>query len=415
MRYAIMFLVAYFLASTPKAPAQFSTGVEYDTASAGISKSRFFAPPVLTPETPVLDQTSALKLFGHASRFDDSSGSLIHIIQKGLLFTGAFSRPDSSLIPSWLRTPAEIKAELGEQHQRALADIDGLSKEPVIPDPLPTPDEAKAMLDAQSAQSQADLKGMSKEPLQPLPDHSPVQLQAEVNATHAQFLADMSGIHMVALKPVSIPSPADIAGQLRAQERELQAVQSGTHLDATPAPAPPSEADIQAKLDAIHRDAQATIAGLPPPDTAIALANPSIQPDTDVQADSTDTFPTGDFQKVLSWDQWYARLAQSIQTPLVNAMDKNGNPAGYAKVRVTIWPNHRLKAELVSTGNPAFDNAVLEAYRSLDGNTVLEYPVGSERPVVTYLTENWHDTPGEATGVHSQPLTGDKEYIHFRW
>jgi len=91
MRYTIFYLAALLLVALPKAQAQFSAGVKYDSALSGASTSHFVVPAVLTPETPLLDKTSSLKLYGHTSTFGDSSGSLIHIIQRKALVSGAFS------------------------------------------------------------------------------------------------------------------------------------------------------------------------------------------------------------------------------------------------------------------------------------------------------------------------------------
>ena len=85
----------------------------------------------------------------------------------------------------------------------------------------------------------------------------------------------------------------------------------------------------------------------------------------------------GDF--VLSWDEWYARIARTVKEPLVHAVNEHGDPAGSNTIRVTVWPDLRIEVALEHPSNPEFDAAVLQSYRSLMFNPALEFPRGSKR------------------------------------
>lgn len=125
--------------------------------------------------------------------------------------------------------------------------------------------------------------------------------------------------------------------------------------------------------------------------------------------------PSSRYDTALSWDKWYAKMGSIIHDPLLRALDKHGNPSGANTVLVTVWKNHRLSIQVTQPSNAAFDQAVVEAYKSLDNNPAIEFPAGSCRTVVTYFIDNRHATEGTPIGITKQIIKGDKEYRHYQW
>lgn len=118
-------------------------------------------------------------------------------------------------------------------------------------------------------------------------------------------------------------------------------------------------------------------------------------------------------QKIIPWDAWHANFGKVAGAALLKAVNKAGNPSGVNVVSVKVLANHHLKVDLAKPSNPAFDKAILEAYRSLDGQPSLEYPAGSLRQSVTFLVDNKHAGNGVAGLVNSKTID-DKEVQDYR-
>jgi hypothetical protein len=63
------------------------------------------------------------------------------------------------------------------------------------------------------------------------------------------------------------------------------------------------------------------------------------------------------------------------------------------------------------SGGPEFDAAIVEAYSAIDGHELLEFPNGSLRPRVTFLTDHRHASDAPVDDVTAFTLKGDKENI----
>jgi len=247
--------------------------------------------------------------------------------------------------------------------------------------------------------------------LPPPPAKSLASLDAELNADRKRAEVAWASRHC------ELPTPSkslpEVNAQLDAERKKAEAAWTSMHCQLTQPEKTLSQ--LQAELRADRKRAEVAWASAQQELTWVLEASPSAIAHS--QPTFLDTFANllpGECFKVLSWDDWYNRVARISQTPLVKALSNHGNPAGYTKLRITVWPDNHLVAELLSSGNPDFDSTVLEAYAFLDGNPALAFPIGSHRPVVRFLTDNWHDSPGLATGVYTQAITGDREYQLFR-
>lgn len=129
---------------------------------------------------------------------------------------------------------------------------------------------------------------------------------------------------------------------------------------------------------------------------------------------STSTELALDAASVIEWDKWHAAFAASARQPILKCVDELGNPSGFNTVQVTVWPNRHIEVRLPKSGtNKLFDEAILKAYRSLEGSAVLAYPKGSRRSSVSFLIDNKHEGAGRPTAVNSQSSVGDKEVIRL--
>jgi hypothetical protein len=116
-----------------------------------------------------------------------------------------------------------------------------------------------------------------------------------------------------------------------------------------------------------------------------------------------------EIEKLISWDRWYAEVAKAYEPRLLRALRKRGNPSGSNTVSISVWPDLHLVVSLSHKSNPAFDAATLEAYKSLDGDSCLRYPQGSQRQKITFLIDNLHKSSRAISGVTSQTCRGDHE------
>jgi hypothetical protein len=118
-----------------------------------------------------------------------------------------------------------------------------------------------------------------------------------------------------------------------------------------------------------------------------------------------------DVEDIVPWDAWHARFVQLASGPIFKSVSRVKNPSGADTVQITVSRNHSLTVTLVKPSSPAFDSAIVSAYKSLNGNPNLEFPKLSRRQSITFLVDNQHKGTGIPTGVQSQPSIGDKEII----
>jgi hypothetical protein len=88
----------------------------------------------------------------------------------------------------------------------------------------------------------------------------------------------------------------------------------------------------------------------------------------------------GSRELVIAWERWYKQLSAAIYERWSLVADV----AGHAIIRITVTNNRSLNAILVkSSGNSEFDNGLIKAILSLDGNPGLTFPTNSERKSVS--------------------------------
>jgi hypothetical protein len=206
--------------------------------------------------------------------------------------------------------------------------------------------------------------------------------------------AELSG-HM--FKPGD--AAAEIAGELRRADKPMAVPDVEGVLKAQQASAKP-RLDKQAALAASEIRA--------------VFRRPTQTPaDLEVYAKLADANALANMEGGISWDAWYARVAKLSEPLLEGAVEQKGSE-GANTVSITVRANHRVSVSLVNASNSTFDGAVMRAYRKLDGNPALAFPVGSRRSEVTFLADNTHVAPGDISGVSSQSCTGDTEFLHSR-
>jgi len=120
-----------------------------------------------------------------------------------------------------------------------------------------------------------------------------------------------------------------------------------------------------------------------------------------------------DVDDVVPWDEWHTRFANLARDPILLNVSKLKKTSGFNTVEITVWRNLRVDAKLTKSGNPEFDRAILDAYKSLNGNKALAFPNHSRRDKMTFLIDNEHKGAGAPTTVQSQTSRGDKEVIRY--
>lgn len=121
----------------------------------------------------------------------------------------------------------------------------------------------------------------------------------------------------------------------------------------------------------------------------------------------------GDASSIIKWDEWHADFAKLANKPILSEVNKAGNPQGTNTVEITVRSNHQLSVRLAKPGNEVFDQAILNAYRSLDGNPSLQYPAGSRRSAITFFIDNQHEEEGAPSSVKNKTSVGDQEILRF--
>ncbi len=121
--------------------------------------------------------------------------------------------------------------------------------------------------------------------------------------------------------------------------------------------------------------------------------------------------PTQPIDETLLWDKWYKRVNELVCAALSKTMPANGNPAGRNRIHITVWPNHKIVPSLIEGKTPNFNRAVLDAYKMLDGNPELEFPIGTHRSVNEYETDHIQETSATTAVFDSQTIHGDVEVV----
>ncbi|CAN5693441.1 hypothetical protein BH10CYA1_BH10CYA1_04530 [soil metagenome] len=115
--------------------------------------------------------------------------------------------------------------------------------------------------------------------------------------------------------------------------------------------------------------------------------------------------------ELLLWDRWYQHVNDLVCAALRTTMPKHGNPAGTNRVHITIWANHRIEPKLVEGSNQHFDQAIIEAYKSLNGSAELQFPSGTHRTQNDYETAHIQEIPAATAAFESSTVRGDLETL----
>ena len=182
----------------------------------------------------------------------------------------------------------------------------------------------------------------------------------------------------------------------------------------------PANLDTSAELRAARERANAAVKGAQPAMNAIltqlrtsatlSLPNGTTATSAQVAEQNVDS----DAKSIIEWDKWHARFADLAKAPILKAVNQTGNVQGANTVEITVLPSRKLTVRLLKSNKTAFDQAIVQAYRSLDGNSELAYPGGSRRSSITFYIDNKHMESGAPTGVKSQTSVGDKEVLKLR-
>ena len=307
-----------------------------------------------------------------------------------------------------------MEAEVAEARRKVAYDVNVMENElrslPPRPDLPPTP--ARAGLGANALKALESELAQSKQQEQRR-SQTAIQ-QYEVALSHAQGATGkmpaslQPQVVMPAAKPVGIAGlsvPSSSRSDTSAAEREMAAELERANLHL------PSKTQLNAELAMATKQARVAVVRAQPAMDTILTHLRKIPPAGIPVASSAEPKGEDDAYSTLKWDVWHARFAELARNPILKSVSKAGNPAGANTVEIGVSTDHRVTVRFVQTSNPAFDQAILQAYRSLDGNPALAYPAGSRRSSITFLIDNTHTGAGVPTGVKSQTSVGDKEIV----
>lgn len=197
----------------------------------------------------------------------------------------------------------------------------------------------------------------------------------------------------VELNPaINLSRPA-VGANIRPGQDDSRILQppSGNNLALTAQPANPD--GFQEKVKKKKRDKKTDLVAKP---NAAAQAVPELAASAD---------------EMLLWDRWYQHVNDLVCVALRTTLPRHGNPAGTNRVHITVWADHRIEPRLVESNNPNFDQAILEAYKSLNGSAELEFPKGTHRKQNDYETAHIQEIPAATAAFDSRTVRGDLETL----
>lgn len=99
---------------------------------------------------------------------------------------------------------------------------------------------------------------------------------------------------------------------------------------------------------------------------------------------SQDTFSLGAADNYLAWKLWHRRVAKALSKRTKRAAGPN---IGTAMLRITIYKDRQLIADLLSCSNRKLGNNCQRAAQSLSGEQLLDFPKGSKREEMLFNFE----------------------------
>ncbi|MBX9721038.1 MAG: hypothetical protein K2X81_06575 [Candidatus Obscuribacterales bacterium] len=212
---------------------------------------------------------------------------------------------------------------------------------------------------------------------------------------------------------IALPSTqVQIDSQIELASREMQSQLA----HAKPSIGPDLSNDLNWQIYRGNKETQAEIMSAKPQlDAVYTKLRQAPQTATSINLSQPAVDANAATEKNILWDPWYARVARLYAPRLLQAMKRRGSPSGSNTITIKVWANHHLEATLIDADNSKFDDATLEAYRSLSGNAALQFPVGSHRQQVTFLIDNKHDSETPVSGINSQTYKGDKEIQGYKY
>lgn len=99
---------------------------------------------------------------------------------------------------------------------------------------------------------------------------------------------------------------------------------------------------------------------------------------------SQDTFSLAAADNYLAWKLWHRRVAKALSKRTKRAAGPN---IGTALLRITIYKDRQLIAELLSCSNRKLGSNCQRAAQSLSGEVLLDFPKGSKREEMLFNFE----------------------------
>jgi len=109
------------------------------------------------------------------------------------------------------------------------------------------------------------------------------------------------------------------------------------------------------------------------------------------------------------WDDWYYRFNKVAEPFLEKKLGESSFPHGKNTISITVTSAHKITVSLLSGENKEFNQAIVEAYLSLQSNSKLAFPSGTKRNTITFLLDNKFSGGEGISEIQSKSITGEKE------
>lgn len=116
-------------------------------------------------------------------------------------------------------------------------------------------------------------------------------------------------------------------------------------------------------------------------------------------------------QEKIEWDAWYDQVGKLCDQRLVTELDKCDNAVGWCTVSIAVRRNQKMGVVFIKGSGNSFIEAVLTAYRALDGHSSLAFPPGTKRTEVEFQVTSRQSNQGPIVDIDAKRITGDTEII----
>jgi hypothetical protein len=108
----------------------------------------------------------------------------------------------------------------------------------------------------------------------------------------------------------------------------------------------------------------------------------------------------------ISWDEWFERVGQLCDRRLMSVLERRGNPAGNCTVLLSVKNDRTVGVVLDDGDGDEFISAAVEAYGSISGDPLLEFPPRSREKIQSFKVKNAQSDAGPVIEINGIRIRG---------